>query len=92
MPAKSRASSSQPDFNTSPFMSIAKIHPPFDMAEVVGMATNIKSVLKTLTYTGVFLQAINNASREAQEIANLVYTTEAILKSLHGSLKSIHWP
>lgn len=60
------------------------------MAEIVGIAAGIGSILKTLTSTGIYLQGIGSASREAQEFANQVQTTEAILKSLQASLKTIH--
>jgi hypothetical protein len=57
------------------------------MSEVISIAAGIGVILKTLTTTGVF---VGNASREAQEIANQVHTTEAILTSLQASLRSVH--
>ena len=60
------------------------------MAEVVGIAAGIGSILKTLTSTGIYLQGIGSASREAQEVANQVQATEAVLKSLQASLKTVH--
>jgi hypothetical protein len=60
------------------------------MSEVISIAAGIGVILKTLTTTGVFVNAVGNASREAQEIANQVHTTEAILTSLQASLRSVH--
>lgn len=60
------------------------------MAEVVGIAAGIGSILKTLTSTGIYLQGVGSASREAQEVANQAVATEAIPKSLQASLKTIH--
>jgi hypothetical protein len=60
------------------------------MAEVVGIVAGVGSILKVLTSTSIYLQGIGNASREAQEVANQVHATEAILKSLKASLKIVH--
>jgi len=51
------------------------------MAEVVGIAAGIGSILKTLTSTGIYLQGIGSASREAQEVANQVQATVGTLPS-----------
>ena len=60
------------------------------MAEVVGIAAGIGSILKALGSTAVYLNGAASASREAQEIASQVHATEAILKSLRASLKTTH--
>lgn len=60
------------------------------MAEVIGIAAGVGSLLKTLASTGIYLQGIGTASREAQEVANQVRATEAILKSLQVSFDVVH--
>jgi hypothetical protein len=40
------------------------------MAEVVGIIAGIGSVLKTLTSTGVYVQGVGSASREAQQLVD----------------------
>jgi hypothetical protein len=59
------------------------------MAEVVGIIAGIGSVLKTLTSTGVYVQGVGSASREAQQLMDQIYATQAILKSLKASLKTV---
>lgn len=60
------------------------------MAETVGIIVGIRSILKALGSTAVYLNSAASASREAQEIANLVHAKEAILKLLKASLETTH--
>lgn len=60
------------------------------MAEVVAIAAGIGSILKALGTSGVYLKSAAGASLEAQAIAQQVHATEAILKSLKASLKTVH--
>ncbi len=60
------------------------------MAEPVSIISGVSGLLKALAATTVYLNGTANASREAQEIANHVRATEAILKSLKASLRTLH--
>jgi hypothetical protein len=64
----------------------------FSMTDAMGIVAGIGPILKTLTSAGIFLQNIDSASREAQEVASQVHATEAILKSLQASLQVLRRP
>lgn len=75
---------------TSESIAHTTVHYCCFMAEAIGIAAGIGSILKAIASTGIYLNGTVGASREAQEIASLVHATEAILKSLKASLKTIH--
>jgi hypothetical protein len=62
----------------------------YSMAEIVGIAAGIGSILKALNSASVFLQNISSASREAQEVASQVHATEAIPRSLLHRPQEFH--
>jgi hypothetical protein len=53
------------------------------MAEVVGIVAGIRSILKTLTLTGIYLQKVGSASREAQEVTSLIQREESVVLQQH---------
>jgi hypothetical protein len=62
------------------------------MAEAVGIAAGVGGILKALVSTGVYLNGTASASSEAQAITDQVQATEAILKALEASLRTIQRP
>jgi hypothetical protein len=71
-PPERHRSSPQPDHDSSPHRHSPQrgLHTSLNMAEVVGIIAGIGSVLKTLTSTGVYVQGVGSASREAQQLVD----------------------